>query len=118
MPEEKKPKRYYYYANERGCMKDPDSSVIDELGIGVDDGLKSCGLKIDLIRFREKDRFTMKVSAHSDTWSVFTLCRDVLDLLARMEVRYPQEMMGTEQFYLLRVDLENLGYKNLGKLNE
>ncbi len=113
-----KPKRHYYYANERGCMKDPDSSVIDALGVGVDDGPRSCSLTIDLIRFRDNGRFTMRMSAHSDTWNVFTVCRDVLDLLARREVRYPQDMLGPEQFYLLREDLENLGYKNLGKLRD
>ena len=112
-----KPKRFYYYAKERGCMRDPDS--IDAIGIGVNDGAKSCTMTINLIRLRgsaDIPRFTMEASAHSDEWNVFSECRDVLDLLSKKAVRYPQEMTDMEPFYALRIHLEKLGYQNLGVL--
>lgn len=114
-----KPKRYYYYASERGCMRDPNS--IDAIGVGVDDGSRSCCLSINLIRFSDQTsapRFSMEVSAHSDEWNVFSECRDVLDLLAKKAIRYPQDLNDTEPFYALRIHLEKLGYKNLGKLEQ
>lgn len=112
-----KPKKFYYYASERGCLRDPDS--VDAIGVGIDDGARSCTLSINLIRFRDQSsapRFSMEVSAHCDEWNVFSECRDVLDLLAKKAIRYPQELNDTEPFYALRIHLEKLGYQNLGVL--
>jgi hypothetical protein len=112
-----KQKKFYYYASERGCMKDPNS--VDAIGVGIDGGDRSCTLSINLIRFQDRGsgpRFTMEVSAHSDEWNVFSECRDVLDLLAKKAIRYPNELNDTEPFYALRIHLEKLGYANLGVL--
>jgi len=112
-----KPKRYYYYASQRGCLRDPNA--VDAIGIGVDNGETSCSLTINLIRFRDRSsgpRFTMEVSAHCDEWRVFSECRDVLNLLSKKGIRYPEEMTDTEPFYALRIHLEKLGYQNLGVL--
>ena len=112
-----RPKRYYYYAGERGCLRDPNS--VDAIGVGVEDGAKSCALTINLIRLGrhgENPRFSMEVSAHSDEWSVFSECRDVLDLLSKKVVRHPDAMTDMEPFYALRIHLEKLGYRNLGVL--
>lgn len=111
--------KYYYYASKRGCMKDSDA--IDTLGVGIEDGARSCGLSINLIRFQDHSsgpRFTMKVSVHSDEWRVFSVCRDVIDLLSKKAIRYPSEMTDTEPFYALRTHLENLGYEDLGVLKK
>lgn len=104
-------KRYYYYASERGCMKDPEAA--DEIGVGIDSGKETCSLRIRLIRLR--DRFTMEASAHNDEWRVFTVCRDVIDLLSERAIA-SGEMKNEEPFYGLRSALEKLGYENLGKL--
>lgn len=113
-----KPKRYYYYASERGCMKDPDA--VDAIGVGIDDGTRSCTLTINLIRFRDRmggsPHYSMEAAAHCDEWNVFSECRDVLDLLSKTVIRYPNEMTDTEPFYALRIHLEKFGYKNLGVL--
>lgn len=108
-----KSKRYYYYASERGCMKDPEA--VDEIGIGIEGGKESCSLIIRLMRLR--DRFTMQASAHNDEWRVFVACRDVLDLLSE-RASASGEMKNEAPFYALRTHLERLGYKNLGVLVE
>jgi hypothetical protein len=119
MPDEDDPKRYYYYASERGCLKDMDS--IDEIGVGVHDGMKSCSIRICLMRLRDdgfgRPHYTMKMSAHNDEWRAFMECRDVLDLLSKKTIG-PGEMKSDEPFMALRSCLEELGYKNLGKLRD
>lgn len=111
-----RPKRYYYYATERGCMRDPES--IDALGVGVDAGVKSCSLTINLLRLRDNmhaPHYVMEAAAMNDEWRVFVECRDVLDLLATKGVK-SGEMTSSEPFYALRSHLEKLGYQNLGPL--
>lgn len=111
-----RPERYYYYANERGCMKHPDS--VDTIGVGIEGGVQHGCLTIDLIRFEDRGsgpRFSMKVSAHCDEWRALSACRDILDLLSVKSI--PSGMMSdAEPFYALRIHIENLGYKNLGVL--
>lgn len=111
-----KPKRYYYYSLERGCLR--DLGAIDAIGVGVDNGPASCSLTINLMRLAHGSsyRYTMLVAAHSDEWNVLSECRDVLDLLSKKAIRYPEEMTTMEPFYELRGHLEKLGYQNLGIL--
>lgn len=112
-----KPKKWYYYAGERQCMKDPDA--VDAIGVGTS-GHQSGGLTIDLIRFNEhraEPRYTMKLSVHCDEWQALTACRDVLDVLAVLGIPSGQ-MNSVGPFYALRTSLEELGYKNLGLLRE
>lgn len=119
MPDEKDPKRYYYYASARGCLKDP--AGIDDLGVGINDGAKSCGFRITLMRLRDdafnRPHYTMVLSVHNDEWRVFSECRDVLDLLSKRMIP-SGEMRDPTPFYELREDLEKLGYKNLGRLKD
>jgi hypothetical protein len=112
-----KPKRYYYYANERGCLKSPES--IDEIGVGIDAGRKSCCLTIHLLQLKDDfggPHFTMEATAHNDEWGVFSACRDVLNLLSKRTIP-SGEMRDTTPFYALRIYIEKLGYKNLGILS-
>lgn len=109
--------KYYYYAGERGCMKDPEA--VDAIGVGINDGPNSFCLTINLLRLRDhghEPHYTMRVEAHNDAWRAFVDCRDVLDLLAKKGIR-SGEMTDTEPFYVLRLHLEKLGYRNLGVLS-
>lgn len=111
-----KPKRYYYYSLERGCLR--DIGAIDAIGIGVDNGKASCSLVINLMRLRDnmhEPHYVMQAAACNDEWSVFVECRDVLELLATQGIP-SGEMTSSEPFYELRSHLEKLGYENLGVL--
>lgn len=112
--------KYYYYANERGCLKDPN--VTDALGIGIHDGKKSCSITVNLMRLRDEGRyspshFTMQAAAHNDEWRVFTECPEILELLSKRMIP-AGEMTSMDPFYGLREHLEKLGYKNLGVLKD
>lgn len=111
--------KWYYYANERGCLRHPDA--LDELGIGFDDKKTSCSLTIRLMELRKdlphRRQFTMVLCAHNDEWQSFDLCADVFRMLSKNGI--PSGMMEAEApFYDLRAKIENLGYKNLGRLRD
>jgi|SRR6266404_3449200 len=109
--------KWHYYASGRGCLTHPDS--LDEIGVGLDLNGSSCCLTIRLMGFKSDPRrhYTMVVCAHSDEWEVFKNCPDVLEMLARNGIK-SGEMRTVEPFYDLQKELEEMGYKNLGKLRE
>lgn len=109
--------KWYYYANERGCLKHTDS--LDEAGIGFDGKRMSCSLTIRLMDLSrgglDRPRFSMAVVVHCDEWRSFDVCAAVFTMLSKSGI--PAGEMKVEQpFYDLRAKIEKLGYKNLGAL--